>query len=164
MVIYKIITNICNLKTRPRLLSGCAVTSGADRRKRTGMTDTGLETRGREGKSARWKRRYRFPWNLIPVSRHLFHLSLESVTTIFTIFRRCINHAENTRGCSVLRRPFDRARVSFAKFIVLHHTKASVYTYMCVCTCVCVCVCLPAVFSSCRRRCDPAPSRNRRCR
>lgn len=123
----------------------------------------GTGASGREGKSATWKRRYRFPWNLIPVSRHLFHLSLESVTKIFAIFRRCINHAENTRGRSVLRRPFDRARVSFAEFIVLHHTKASVCTQICKYMCVSGRG-VPAVFSSRRRRCDPAPSRNRRCR
>lgn len=48
---------------------------------------SGIRKEGR-AKSPRetWKRRYRFPWNLILVSWHLFHLSFESVTTIFAIF------------------------------------------------------------------------------
>jgi len=85
---------------------------------------------GGEGKSPRetWKRRYRFPWNLILVSWHLFHLSFESVTTIFAIFRRCINHAENIRvAVPSLAATFRSKRgPSFAKFIVLRHTEASV--------------------------------------
>jgi len=113
-----------------QLISHRVVTGGADKRKETGMTETGTEG---EGKSATWKRRYRFPWNLIPVLRHLFHLSLKSVTTIFTIFRRCINHAENTRGSSASWRPFSIEHGSRLRNLLSYIIRKR----------VCVRVCLP---------------------
>lgn len=49
------------------------------------LKSTSLNLGCRESVSTTWKRRYRFPWNLIRhrrLSQHLFHLSPESVTTI----------------------------------------------------------------------------------
>lgn len=100
------------------------------------MEQTNERRREREGKSATWKRRYRFPWNLIPVSRHLFHLSLESVTTIFTIFRRCINHTENTRGCLPSCGDLSIGHGSRLRNLLSYITRERVYMYhLYVCLC-----------------------------